>query len=272
MEIDLKEKALLESIYHQINTDSEMEDLTIYPRLLLQKAILGGLLVKLGSSIVDANSEAKLGEIRNHPIFLDLHARAPVSTRDRMQLWSGLKDIHNSAKAKGYTLDASSREDVIGEHHFELGCWLHHYRFKVSGLQEISILDRIDCLRRIIGAGFNEINDDSFLVVFGFGQRAFDGIFEMGDSHQIQNWLRPLAAAHPTEAYGKFFEHIGWSIRPEAPVVNVVIPDSQSVKDLRNEGYAVVIFGPDELEGANPVHLQNRLVELGNEVIGDLPH
>ena len=40
--------------------------------------------------------------------------------------------------------------------------------------------------------------------------------------------------------------------------------------ELRAEGSAVVIFSPHELGGVSPRVLENRLVELGNEVIFDL--
>lgn len=44
----------------------------------------------------------------------------------------------------------------------------------------------------------------------------------------------------------------------------------QFISEMRSEGYAVVIFSPDELGSATPKSLENRLVELGNEAISDL--
>lgn len=41
---------------------------------------------------------------------------------------------------------------------------------------------------------------------------------------------------------------------------------------LRDRGYAVVVFSPDELQGADPGCLQERLIEYGNEAIGNLIH
>ena len=40
-----------------------------------------------------------------------------------------------------------------------------------------------------------------------------------------------------------------------------------ALKDLRNYGYAVVIFTPEELNGAKPGKVEDRLVELGWDVI-----
>ena len=39
---------------------------------------------------------------------------------------------------------------------------------------------------------------------------------------------------------------------------------------LKRMGYAVVAFAPEELKGVNPDRVEDRLIELGNEVINDL--
>lgn len=39
------------------------------------------------------------------------------------------------------------------------------------------------------------------------------------------------------------------------------------LRQLRKMGYAVVAFTPEELRGANPDHVEDRLVELGWDVI-----
>jgi hypothetical protein len=36
---------------------------------------------------------------------------------------------------------------------------------------------------------------------------------------------------------------------------------------MRHAGYAVICFTPEELRGANPDHVEDRLVELGWDVI-----
>lgn len=40
-------------------------------------------------------------------------------------------------------------------------------------------------------------------------------------------------------------------------------------RQLRKHGYAVVVFTPSELGGADPARLENHLVEQGNEFISD---
>lgn len=42
------------------------------------------------------------------------------------------------------------------------------------------------------------------------------------------------------------------------------------LRQLRKMGYAVVAFTPDELRGADPDHVEDRLVELGWDVINSL--
>ena len=42
------------------------------------------------------------------------------------------------------------------------------------------------------------------------------------------------------------------------------------LRQLRKMGYAVVAFTPEELRGADPDHVEDRLVELGWDVIESL--
>lgn len=43
-----------------------------------------------------------------------------------------------------------------------------------------------------------------------------------------------------------------------------------AVDSLRTHGYAVVVFSPDELDGAEPTRVSDRLIELGWDVIDTL--
>jgi hypothetical protein len=48
-------------------------------------------------------------------------------------------------------------------------------------------------------------------------------------------------------------------------------PEEQAViAELRNRGFAVIIWTPEELAGANRRHVEDRSVELGWQVIEDL--
>ena len=42
------------------------------------------------------------------------------------------------------------------------------------------------------------------------------------------------------------------------------------IADLRDEGYAICIFNPAELENADQTRVEDRLCELGWDVINDL--
>ena len=44
----------------------------------------------------------------------------------------------------------------------------------------------------------------------------------------------------------------------------------ESFRRLRSRGFALVIFTPEELQGASLTHVEDRLVELGWEVIDSL--
>lgn len=43
-----------------------------------------------------------------------------------------------------------------------------------------------------------------------------------------------------------------------------------AVETLRHAGYAVVVFYPEEVGSADPRRVEDRLAELGNDVIDDL--
>jgi len=46
--------------------------------------------------------------------------------------------------------------------------------------------------------------------------------------------------------------------------------NNETVTSLRDQGYCVVVFTPEEIRNANPSKVEDRLVELGWEVIDDL--
>ena len=54
--------------------------------------------------------------------------------------------------------------------------------------------------------------------------------------------------------------------------MNTKMTDEQQriMRQLHNEGYAVVVWTADELKGADPEHVQDRLIELGWDVIDTL--
>ena len=42
------------------------------------------------------------------------------------------------------------------------------------------------------------------------------------------------------------------------------------IRALRHEGYAVIIWTPDELQGVKAHHVEDRSIELGHQIIEDL--
>lgn len=78
----------------------------------------------------------------------------------------------------------------------------------------------------------------------------------LGVWHEID--LGPLESPEPTQV-----------VEP-ANTQQLGAHHGQVLNDLRHAGWAVVLFTPDELRGVEPDRLQDRLVELGNEVIDNL--
>lgn len=53
---------------------------------------------------------------------------------------------------------------------------------------------------------------------------------------------------------------------PNAPTSH----EQEMIRSLRQRGFAVIIFSPEELKTATAHSVERRLVELGNEAISDL--
>lgn len=45
---------------------------------------------------------------------------------------------------------------------------------------------------------------------------------------------------------------------------------NKTIKQLKEEGFAIILFNPDELEGADSDKVEDRLIEIGWEVIFNL--
>lgn len=50
----------------------------------------------------------------------------------------------------------------------------------------------------------------------------------------------------------------------------LTIDQIEVLRELREEGYAVVLFNPEELDTAEPERVEDRLIELGWDVINDM--
>ena len=46
--------------------------------------------------------------------------------------------------------------------------------------------------------------------------------------------------------------------------------ERETIASLRHQGYAVIIWTPEELDGVDPGHVEDRAIEVGWEVIDDL--
>ena len=68
-------------------------------------------------------------------------------------------------------------------------------------------------------------------------------------------------------------KEIGSSMSPEKsqaffePIVDF---RNKTIQQLREEGYAIILWTPEEIEGVAPKHVEDRSVELGWEIIETL--
>lgn len=138
--------------------------------------------------------------------IMDLQ-QAPLSTEVRARLRSDLNDVLACGRRKGLDIDRMTlrRESVIGERHFELGCWLHFYSTKLSQ----GVWARIDCVRRLLLSAYEPFSPSyDFFTVFDFGERQFDNCFEMGDAEQV---MQAIASLRHVPHVGQKFAQAGWT-------------------------------------------------------------
>lgn len=139
---------------------------------------------------------------------------APITAKERSMLARRAGDIPATAKAFSIemTWQELESEKRFAQEHFELGCWLYYYRRLIGLPGATGFVHRLACAAIIFQSGFTSIKNDQAFTVFGFGERQFDTIFEMGDGSQVVEGLRQLAASSPAVA-AAFAQH-GWPINP----------------------------------------------------------
>ena len=136
---------------------------------------------------------------------------APIAPAVRNQLRLDAQDIRATAARKNFDMDAwtESRESKVAKEHFELGCWLYHFRDRVGRTGEGALKDRIECAWRIFRSGITNPSYD-FHTVFEFGERQFDTIFGMGDADQVLEGLRSLLRGDRSGRLEAAFVAYGW--------------------------------------------------------------
>lgn len=139
--------------------------------------------------------------------------KAPLLQSERSRLSNFAKDVAGTAKLK--VIETSPYEVKIeseaAQLHFELGCWLHFYRFQIGMVGKDGLKARIDCAKRIFLAGYQNPHYD-FFTVFDFGERQFDTLFEMGDAELVLEGLRIEASKDRSGQIAAAFHYFGWSL------------------------------------------------------------
>lgn len=146
---------------------------------------------------------------------------APISPAKRAQLkvdCASLEAITATAARKNLTLAGyeARSELAAAQQHFEVGCWLHHYSGRVSGVNNRE--DRVQCARLCLESGMGRSYE--FFTVFDFGERQFDTCFEMGDGNEVRAELAALAAKEPGGALARAFPAMGWAVPVVASSMN----------------------------------------------------
>lgn len=120
--------------------------------------------------------------------------KAPVAAAVRKKLKADARDIAATARSKGITIDDYELRDETqhARDFFELGCWLFYFSplIRLEGAE--GLRHRIDCAATLFKSGKYHMTNSQFFTVFGFGERDFDSLFEMGDADQVVAGLRAM--------------------------------------------------------------------------------
>ena len=95
-----------------------------------------------------------------------------------------------------------------------------------------------------------------------------DGIINLLDN--IQDEAVSSGLADEETVFGK--QETTWTeVVPDETCTAVLSKQQQEVlQELRHQGYAVIVWSPEELDSANPRRVEDRSVELGWDIIGGL--
>jgi hypothetical protein len=139
--------------------------------------------------------------------------KAPLTKLQLKQLHADVTNIRAAALRKNITLDDwdEKRELEAAKTYFDLGCWLFYYSRRVGLTGRDGLNDRIQCLKHLFLAGFNNPGY-RFFTIFDFGERHFDTTCEMGDADQVIQGLRDLIPADSTGQIARGFGYFGWPI------------------------------------------------------------
>lgn len=89
------------------------------------------------------------------------------------------------------------------------------------------------------------------------------GVYGRKESDNLVEWFADCA--NPKDAADLVSLIVGREIEPSND--KIVIECPETVQSAYDRGSAVVIFNPDELRGADPTQVMDRLIELGWDVI-----
>jgi len=132
-------------------------------------------------------------------------------------------------------------ESEAAKRHFALGCWLAYLRDRIEVPGERGREARLECALRIFCEGIPNPGYQ-FYTLFGFGERDFDTIFEMGDADAI---VRDLwRAAEGEQVLGRVWRPAEGAPPLAATLREAGVRSAQQMNETSPDG--------DEPEGMKP--------------------
>lgn len=133
----------------------------------------------------------------------------PLAAATIKRLGHDARHVAETVRRKGMHLSTEEidAEVAFAELHFDLGCWLHHYRLLV---RQGGCHIRVDCVRRLFEAGFACVGDQ-FRLVFEFTARDFDACLGAGDGALVQAAVIEMACRAPASKLAACVRMVGWT-------------------------------------------------------------
>lgn len=200
----------------------------------------------------------------------DFHTCAISVTEEERSDGVHYQRAYSDACAKGFTepMVAYESGDISRGKLADLADWIGDVSQSAQEsaaelkLERGSVLGSGNTLFLVSGRVPEDDDDTAYLIRAASEEDASAHFRAEVTEYESASKLEALEKSHGTDCFINLCQKVGVFTEPDV--------NDRSVNALRDEGYAVVVFNPDELASADPTDVCDRLIELGWDVIGCL--
>lgn len=138
---------------------------------------------------------------------------SPAEAAMRMHLASRIEKPRQLADEKGLSLSASElrASSITAEDHFDFGVRLHQLKAGIEQMGPQGLAARIACARHIFASGqHRQVCNNDYHLIFDFGGRDYDRLFEMWDGSRVKAALMEDAARDPAGEIARTVQAHAW--------------------------------------------------------------